>query len=94
MTDTVHSVRLPEGMRDRYDELARATGQTRNALMVAAMSEYLERELREVARIQEGLDDIARGDTLSLDAVARELAERGMLDLDAWAHDQERRASA
>ncbi len=93
-TTTVTSVRLPDDMRDRYDHLARLTGQSRNDLIVTAMSEYIERELREVAMIQEGLDDIARGDTLTLDEAVAELAARGMLDRDALARDREQRATA
>ncbi len=93
-TNAVTSVRLPDDMRERYDELARLTGQTRNDLIVTAMAEYIEREMRELAMIQEGLDDIARGDTVTLDEAIAELAARGMLDVDALARDRERRATA
>ncbi len=93
-TNAVTSVRLPDDLRERYDELARLTGQTRNDLIVTAMAEYIEREMRELAMIQEGLDDIARGDTVTLDEAIAELAAGGMLDVDALARDRERRATA
>jgi len=84
------SVRLPDNLRERYDELARLTRQTRNDLIVTAMSEYIERELREIAMIQEGFDQIDRGEGIPLDEVVRDFAARGMLDLDAYNRDRER----
>lgn len=93
MTNTVTSVRLPDDMRDRYDELARITGQTRNDLIITAMGQYLERELRELALIQEGLDQIDAGDVTQIDEAARRFAAQGMLNLDALTHDREQRAA-
>jgi predicted transcriptional regulator len=80
---------MPDDMRDRYDELARATGRTRNDLIMTAMEEYIEREMRELALIQEGLDQLDRGEGVPLAEVVRRFAARGMLDLDAYNRDRE-----
>src|SRR5260370_5269255 len=93
-TSTVTSVRLPDDMRARYDELARLTGRTRNELIIEAMGQYLERELHELALIQEGLDQIDSGDVAPIDEVARRFATQGMLDLDALTRDRAGRATA
>ena len=74
------SMRLPDDLRERYDALARLTGQTRNDLIIAAMSEYIEREMREIAMIQEGFDAIDWGEYSPLEEVVQRLAARGMLD--------------
>ncbi len=84
------SVRLPDDLRERYDALARATGQSRNDLIIRAMEQFIERELRELALIQEGFDQIDRGDVLTLDEVVADFAARGMLDLEAYNRDRER----
>ncbi len=83
------SMRLPGDLRARYDAMARLTGQSRNDLIVQAMEEFIEREMRELAMIQEGIDEIERGEGVSLEEVARDFAARGMLDLDAYNRDRE-----
>jgi predicted transcriptional regulator len=93
-TNSVTSARLPEDIRARCDELARLTGRTRNDLIVEALAQYLEREMREIALVQEGLDQIDAGDVTPIDEVARRFAEQGMLDLDALNRDREGRATA
>jgi predicted transcriptional regulator len=93
-TNQVTSARLPEDVRARCDELARLTGRSRNELLVEALEQYLEREFNEIARIQEGLDQIDAGDVTPIDEVARRFSEQGMLDLDALNRDREGRAEA
>lgn len=87
------SVRLPDDLRKRYDELARLTGQTRNALIVRAMEQFVEQEMRELAMIQEGFDQIDRGETVTLDDVVADFAARGMLNREAYDRDRERRVT-
>jgi predicted transcriptional regulator len=82
------SMRLPDDLRERYDALARVTGQTRNDLIIAAMGEYIEREMREIALIQEGFDAIDRGEFSPLEEVVQRLAARGMLDRAALERDR------
>lgn len=87
------SVRVSDDLRERYDALALLTGQSRNELIVQAMERFIDNRMREVALIQEGLDQIDQGDTASLDEVAADLAARGLLDLDAFKRDRERQAT-
>jgi len=82
------SMRLPDDLRERYDAFARLTGQTRNDLIIAAMGEYIEREMREIALIQEGFDAIDRGEYSPLEDVVQRLAARGMLDREALERDR------
>ena len=77
-THRVTSVRMPEDMRTRYDELARITGQTRNDLILEAMEQYIERELREIALIHEGLAQVEAGETSPLDEVVERFVAKGM----------------
>lgn len=91
---TVQSVRLPADMREQYDALARASGQSRNALIVQAMQEFIEREMADLALIQEGFAQIDRGETLTLDEVVAEFAEQGLLDRAAFEREREQRAPA
>lgn len=84
------SMRLPDDLRERYDALARVTGQTRNDLIIAAMNEYIERAMREIALIQEGFDAIDRGDYSPLEDVVQRLAARGMLNREALERDRTR----
>ena len=84
------SMRLPDDLRERYDAFARLTGQTRNDLIIAAMGEYIEREMREIALIQEGFDAIDRGEYSPLEDVVQRLAARGMLDRAALERDRAR----
>ena len=94
MAQTVQSVRLPDEMREQYDVLARATGQSRNALIVQAMQQFIEREMADLALIQEGFAQIDRGETLTLDDVVAEFAEKGMLNRARAAFERERKQRA
>ncbi len=83
------SMRLPGDLRERYDAMARLTGQSRNDLIIQAMEEFIEREMRELAMVQEGSDEIERGEGIPLEEVVRDFAARGMLDLNAYNRDRE-----
>jgi predicted transcriptional regulator len=49
------SIRMPDALHEQYETLARATGRSRNELMVEALRSVAEHQLREIAMIQEGL---------------------------------------
>lgn len=91
---TVTSIRMPDDMRQRYDELARLTGQTRNDLILAAMEQYIERELQEIALVQEGLGQIESGDTTPLDEVVERFVAGGMFTHEEFERDRARRDTA
>jgi predicted transcriptional regulator len=90
-TNTVTSIRMPEDLRRRYDELARVTGLTRNDLLLEAMEQYLERELHEIALIQEGLAQIDAGETSPLDEVLERFIAQGMFTRADLEQDRARR---
>ena len=76
------SIRMPDEVHEQYEMLARATGRTRNELMVEALHAAAERQLREIALIQEGLAESRAGLGVPIqDVVARFKAE-GMLPAD------------
>jgi predicted transcriptional regulator len=75
------SIRMGEDVRDMYETIARATGRTRNDLMAEALRVEGERQLREIALIEEGLDDLRAGRSATLDEVVARLRERRMLPL-------------
>jgi predicted transcriptional regulator len=76
------SIRMPVEVRDQYETLAQATGRTRNELMVDALRVVAERQLREIAMIQEGLAQARAGRTIAIEDVVAELKRDGMLPLD------------
>src|SRR5690348_15583671 len=73
------SIRMGEDVRDMYETIARATGRTRNELMAEALRVEGERQIRELALIEEGLQDLRAGRSASLEDVVASLKERGML---------------
>lgn len=85
-THAVTSVRLPADLRARFDELARASGRTRNDLIVEAMTRYVEAEMAYIAAVQEGLADVEAGRHRDLDEVAEEWVGRGLLS-PTWRDD-------
>ena len=59
---TALTIRVPLGVRDQLDELARATGRQRSYLASEALRKYLEIESRQIAQIQEGIRAADAGD--------------------------------
>ena len=76
------SIRMPREVRDQYETLARATGRTRNELMVDALRLVGEHQLREIAMIQEGLEQARAGRTIAIDDVVAEFIRDGLLPVD------------
>ena len=76
------SIRMPQDVRDQYETLAQATGRTRNDLMVAALRLVAEEQLREIALIQEGIEQARAGRTIAIEDVVAEFQRAGMLPVD------------
>jgi predicted transcriptional regulator len=76
------SIRMPQEVRDQYETLAQATGRSRNDLMVDALSVVAERRLREIAMIQEGLEQARAGRTIAIEDVVAEFKRDGILPAD------------
>ncbi|HWE61612.1 MAG TPA: hypothetical protein VHB98_07875 [Chloroflexota bacterium] len=73
------SLWLPDDVRAMYDTLVAATGRSRNDLMVEAMRLVGERQLREIALVQEGQRQIRAGLGIPLADLLAELRADGML---------------
>jgi predicted transcriptional regulator len=73
------SIRMPREVRDQYETLALATGRTKNDLMVEALRRQAEEQLREIALIQEGLEQARAGRTVPMDEVIAEFKRDGLL---------------
>ena len=56
------SIRMPDDVYEQYETLAQATGRTRNELMVEALRGMAERQLREIAMIQDRPEDEVKAD--------------------------------
>jgi predicted transcriptional regulator len=73
------SIRMPREVRDQYETLALATGRTKNDLMVEALRRQAEEQLREIALIQEGLEQARTGRTISMNELIAEFKRDGLL---------------
>ena len=82
------SLRLPAEMRERYEALARITGRTRNGLMIEAMEQFIERQMSEIALIQEGIRQLDAGEGIAHDDVVARLISKGMLSAEFLERDQ------
>src|SRR5436305_13587754 len=76
------SIRMPDEVHEQYETLAQATGRTRNELMVEALRAMAERQLREIAMIQEGLAQARAGLSLPIEDVVARFQAEGMLPAD------------
>jgi len=76
------SIRMPDEVHAQYEMLARATGRTRNELMVAALRDEAGRQLREIALIQEGLTESRAGLGIPIEDVVARFQAEGMLPSD------------
>ncbi len=78
-TSYTTSLRMSNETRERYDRLAQLTGRARNGLMAEALEEFIERQMREIALIQEGIAQLDAGQGIAHDDVVSRLIDRGML---------------
>lgn len=76
------SIRLPDEVREQYETLAQATGRTRNELMVEALRETAQRQLREIALVQEGLAQAEAGLGIPIADVVAQFKAEGLLRSD------------
>jgi RHH-type rel operon transcriptional repressor/antitoxin RelB len=77
MTTIATTVRIPEGLQKRYDELAQATGRTRNYLMAEALARYVTHEGWQIEQTRASLIKLEAGtlETVDLDdLIAEDLA--------------------
>ncbi len=91
-TSYTTSLRLNEDLRGRYDSLAELTGHTRNGLMVKALEEFIERQIAEIALVQEGIAQLDAGQGIAHDDVVARLIDGGMLSAASLERDRARRA--
>jgi predicted transcriptional regulator len=73
---------MPDEVHEQYEMLARATGRTRNELMVEALRSAAEQQLREIALIQEGLAQSGAGLGIPIEDVVARLKAEGILPSD------------
>ncbi len=88
------SIRLPAEIRDQFETLARATGRSRNDLMVDALRMVGEHKLHELAMIQEGREQARSGRLTPIEDVVADFKRRGMLPTDFSLEDETGQASA
>lgn len=70
---TTITIRVPESIRAQFDELAKATGRTRQYLALEALRRYSEVESWQVAQILDGIHAADVGDFAADEDVARVL---------------------
>lgn len=71
------TVRLPADLADQLEKLIRATGQTRSAITVAALREYVEAEAKQIQDIEQALAEADRGEFASDSEVSAFFARYG-----------------
>ena len=83
------SIRMPAEVRDLYETISRATGQTRNDLMVEALRLVGEQKVRDIAMILEGRDQARAGRLTPIADVVARFKAQGMLPADYSLADEE-----
>ena len=76
------SIRMPNDVHEQYETLARATGRTRNELMVEALRDSAEQQLREIALIQEGLAQSRARLGIPIEDIVTQFKAEGLLSSD------------
>jgi predicted transcriptional regulator len=74
MSSTTMTIRVSADIKEKLDRLAADTRRSRSFLAAEAVSAYVARELAIVEGINEGLDDVRNGRTVSHDEAMSELA--------------------
>lgn len=74
---SVVSVRLPDDIEQKLAALAEATGRTKSWHAGQAVSDYLDRELWQVAEIQQAIEEADAGDFASDEEVAAKMRKWG-----------------
>jgi len=94
MDSTRLSIRLEAEVKEQLIQLAQATGRSANLLCNEAVREYLEREHRQIADIEQGLRELEAGDIATpeeADAVFERITApeamaraRARVDAESW----------
>ena len=71
------SLRIDESLAGRLEQLAHATNRTKSFIASQAIEEYLAIQEWQVQAIQQGIDDVERGELVEYDAVVAELTKWG-----------------
>lgn len=71
------TVRLPADLADQLEKLIQATGQTRSAITVAALREYVEAEAKQIQDIEQAIAEADRGEFASDSEVSAFFARYG-----------------
>lgn len=79
MSMTTTSIRLSSELKDRFEDLARATGRSKNFLMTEALERYVDAESWQVEQIKEGIRQDDAGLVVSHDDVVAGLIAKGMM---------------
>ena len=77
MSTVATTIRIPASLQERYDQLARATGRTRNYLMAEALERYAAREGWQIEQTRATVAALEAGtlETIDLDdLIAEDLA--------------------
>lgn len=74
MTSTTMTIRVSADLKEKLDRLAADTRRSRSFLAAEAVSAYVARELAIVEGINQGLEDVRHGRTVSHDEAMSELA--------------------
>ena len=87
MSTVATTIRIPASLQERYDQLARATGRTRNDLIIEALERYAAREGWEIEQTRATLAALEAGtlETIDLDDLIAEDVAAGEItqeDLD------------
>ena len=74
MSSTTMTIRVSADIKEKLDRLAADTRRSRSFLAAEAVSAYVARELAIVEGINEGLEDVRKGRTVSHEEAVSELA--------------------
>ena len=69
MATVATTIRIPDSLQERYDQLAQATGRTRNYLMSEALERFIAREGWQIEQTRSALTKLEAGtlETIDLD---------------------------
>ena len=72
MASEQFSLRLSKETKCRLEKLAQATGRTKAYLAIDAIEKYLDMEAWQISAIQQGINDIDKGQVVSMDEVKKD----------------------
>ena len=69
MASEQFSLRIPKNTKNKLEELAKATGRSKAFIAVEAIDRYIELEAWQIGAIQEGLQSVDEGKTISINQI-------------------------